>query len=188
LEAESVFDLEEREARLRCKFAATAVFALMVATSGSAQDANFTIVWSTLGEVAASAQQSARTGRQLFTAAELADLSLKKITVARVEVEPTIVTLRPGEGFCLSTLQVRATTEQRTPVDGAPLSVSVRQDHRPALGIRRSKNDICFAPTAAGEYPVRLQSLLPARDGTLRGAQMFLRVGGNDSDVSRAGN
>jgi hypothetical protein len=61
-------------------------------------------------------------------------------------------------------------------VGGAPLSISVRQDHKPRLGLRRSKRDICLQPTEAGEYPVRLTSMLPARDGTTRGAQVYLRV------------
>ena len=61
-------------------------------------------------------------------------------------------------------------------VKQAPLSVAVRQDHRDALGIERGKDDICMRPIAAGEYPVRLTSVLPAKDGTARGAQIFLRV------------
>jgi len=159
-----------------CTLAVSLAISLAGPLTAQAQVANFTIVWSTLGEVAASTKQTPRAGRQLFTAAELAELSLKKVTVSKVEVEPAIVALRTGERFCLSKLQVRATADERTPVEGAPLSVSVRQDHREALGIQRSKNDICFSPTAAGEFPIRLQSLLPARDGTVRGAQMFLRV------------
>jgi len=31
-------------------------------------------------------------------------------------------------------------------------------------------------PNEPGEYPVRLTSMLPAQDGTMRGAQMFIRV------------
>lgn len=171
---------------VRCLMCLSGVV-LMTATLAQAQVANFTIAWSPLGEVAASAERPARAGKQLFTAADLAELSLQKVTVARIDVDPSIVNLRTGERFCLSALQVRAMSDQRALVDGAPLAVSVRQDHRATLGIQRSKNDICFSPTAGGEYPVRLQSLLPARDGTVRGAQIFLRVAGS-GETGRAAN
>jgi hypothetical protein len=145
----------------------------------SAQSLDFEIVWATIGEVAAAGENAAtRAGRQLFMASQLADFSLRKVTIARVDVEPTIVRLKVGERFCMTSLNVQAFSENRSSVTGAPLSVSMRQDHRVSLRPQRAKQDICFSPTQAGEYPVRLSSLLPARDGTVRGAQIFLRVQG----------
>jgi hypothetical protein len=61
-------------------------------------------------------------------------------------------------------------------VKRAPLSVSVRQDHRNVLALKSRKQDICVQPTAAGEYPVRFTSLIPAPDGKTEVAQIFLRV------------
>jgi hypothetical protein len=36
-------------------------------------------------------------------------------------------------------------------------------------------------PVEAGEYTVRLTSMLPAQDGTMRGAQIFIRVSDPDA-------
>ena len=109
-------------------------------------------------------------------APDLVEFSLQKITVSKVYVEPSIIPLQAGERFCLTSLRIQASNEDRADVKDAPLSVSVRQDQRERLAIQRGKEDICFKPTMAGEYPVRFNSLLPARDGTTRGAQIFLRV------------
>lgn len=147
----------------------------------NAQIADFQIVWVNVGEVAAMTAQPTRAGRQLFMAPELVQFSLKKITVARVDVDPAVVPLKPGERFCLTSLQVRANGDDRTSVDNAPLSVSVRQDQRERLAVERGQENLCFAPTSAGEYPIRFNSLLPARDGTTRGAQIFLRVEDGDA-------
>jgi hypothetical protein len=150
-----------------------------------AQTADFKIVWINVGEVAGSLDgQSARAGRQLFMAPDLVQFSLRNVTIARVAVEPSAIPLKIGEQFCLTSLHVLANADDRTGVDNAPLSVSVRQDQRERLAMKRTKNDICFTPTSPGEYPIRFNSLLPARDGTTRGAQIFLRVQGEDADTS----
>lgn len=160
---------------------------LLLAFAGVAQSVDFKIVWINIGEVATShAGQPARAGRQLFMAPDLVELSLKKITVARVDVDPTIVPLKLGDHYCLTSVRALANADDRTEVDSAPLTVSVRQDQRERLGMRRTKDDICFTPTSPGEYPVRFNSLLPARDGTIRGAQIFLRVQGEDVDAQPA--
>lgn len=151
-----------------------------------AQTADFQIVWINVGEAASAAEgQPPRAGRQLFMAPDLVEFSLKKITVARIEVTPTVVALKTGQEFCLTSLSVVANADDRKQVDNAPLAVSVRQDQRARLAMRRAKNDICFSPTSPGEYPVRFNSLLPARDGSTRGAQIFLRVQGEDADADR---
>jgi hypothetical protein len=148
-----------------------------------AQTSDFKIVWINIGEVAAERDgRTARAGRQLFMAPDLVKFSLDKVTVAKVDVEPTVIALKIGERFCLTSLRVAANDEDRAEVDNAPLSVSVRQDQRERLSMKRAKNDICFAPSSPGEYPVRFNSLLPARDGTTRGAQIFLRVQGENVD------
>jgi hypothetical protein len=78
-------------------------------------------------------------------------------------------------------MNIRALGPERELVGGAPLSISVRQDHKQRLGLNRSKRDICVKPNEPGEYPVRLTSMLPARDGTMRGAQIFIRVSDPDA-------
>lgn len=157
------------------------VVAALVPAPAATQTADFQIVWINVGEVAAAVEgRPVRAGRQLFMAPDLVQFSLNKVTVSRVEVEPAVVALKRGERFCLTSLRVVANSEDRTEVDNAPLSVSVRQDQRERLQMKRGKSDICFRPTNPGEYPIRFNSLLPARDGTTRGAQMFLRVAGEE--------
>jgi hypothetical protein len=156
---------------------------MLLSQLATAQMADFQIVWITVGEVAAASDgHTARAGRQLFMAPDLVQFSLNKITVARVEVEPSVIALKIGEQFCLTSLRVLANADDRKAIDNAPLSVSVRQDQRERLSMTRAKNDLCFMPTSPGEYPVRFNSLLPARDGTTRGAQIFLRVQGGNLD------
>jgi hypothetical protein len=161
--------------------ALSGVIAALLPALGLSQTADFQIVWINVGEVAAALEgHAARAGRQLFMAPDLVQFSLNKVTVARVEVEPAVISLKPGERFCLTSLHVVANSEDRSEVDNAPLSVSVRQDQRERLQMKRAKTDICFRPTSPGEYPIRFNSLLPARDGTTRGAQIFVRVEGED--------
>lgn len=139
--------------------------------------ADFQIVWVTIGDAETSAGDSPpRAGRHLFMAADLTAMSLKQVSVTRVDVTPVVSTLTVGQRFCLTSLQMAARAPDGGLVKKAPLSISVRQDHRDALGFERGKDDICVRPIATGEYPIRFTSVLPATDGTTRGAQIFLRV------------
>jgi hypothetical protein len=170
-----VVDLGMRS--LKVFLGAIASVAALATLPSFSQVADFQVVWINVGEAAAAADgKSARAGRQLFMAPDLVEFSLKKVTIAKVDVEPATIELQVGERFCLTSLDIHALTEERTDVLDAPLSVSVRQDHRERLDVQRGKRNICFKPDAGGEYPVRFNSLLPARDGTTRGAQIFLRV------------
>jgi hypothetical protein len=117
-----------------------------------------------------------RAGRQLFKASDLMDMTLHNVKVLRVDVDPVALQIVVGQQVCLSTLNIRAYDAEQKLVRAAPLSVAIRQDHKERLQLQRSKGDICVRPAAAGEYPVRFTSLLPAPDGSMRGAQMFLRV------------
>lgn len=135
------------------------------------------IVWVVIGETAAAgADLPVRAGRHLFMAKELTEFSLRRIQIARVEALPTIVELGLGEAFCVTSLQIAAFTAAGTAVKGAPLSISVRQDHKEAMGLDRRRNNICVKGVSAGEYPIRFTSMLPAADGTARGAQVFVRI------------
>lgn len=156
-------------------FAGTALaFAGLIGPLG-AQD--FQIVWVVVGEVASGNDEvPVRAGKHLFMASDLIELSLADVNIINVEVATPVRELAVGERLCLSELQVSALDETRVPIAKAPLSVSVRQDQRRKLGMRRTKRDICLQPRQPGEYPVRLTSMLPAPDGTVRGAQIFLRV------------
>lgn len=138
---------------------------------------SYQIVWVAIGEAASSDGSGAvRAGRQLFDAGELAALSLDSVRVSRVDVEPTLSEIPVGARWCMSSLNIRAFDPDQKLIPEAPLTVTVRQDHRPHIGLKRSRKDICLHPTEAGEYSVRLTSLLPAPDGSMRGAQVFLHV------------
>jgi hypothetical protein len=153
------------------------LLAISVPGPAQAQDGPFQIVWVVIGEASsASDKDPAHAGRQLFMASDLMSKSMANVKVEQVEVDPVINQLAVGQRLCLAKMSIRTTGPDKESVGGAPLSISVRQDHKPRLGLTRSKRDICLQPTEAGEYPVRLTSMLPARDGTTRGAQVYLRV------------
>lgn len=142
-----------------------------------AQAADFQIVWVVVGEAASSdGKGAARAGRQLFGASDLMSKTLRSVKVAKVDVQPVVIELAVGEELCLSTLSINAFDSDQKPILGAPLSVAVRQDHKERLDLQRSRKNICVRPNEPGEYPLRLTSLLPAPDGTMRGAQVFLRA------------
>lgn len=135
------------------------------------------IVWVVIGEAAGAApNEPVRAGRHLFMAKELADFTLKNVDVARVDAQPEIVELTVGERFCVTSLRLSAFTAAGGIVKGSPMTISVRQDHKEPMGLDRSRKDICVKGVSAGEYPIRFSSLLPAKDGTSRGAQVFIRV------------
>ncbi|HEX7115708.1 MAG TPA: hypothetical protein VF193_11310 [Steroidobacter sp.] len=140
------------------------------------------LVWVTIGEAAASDEQGrTRAGRQLFTTiSDLLPLTMQNVRIVRVELTPTIELTR-GARFCLSSLEIHALDPSGERVPGAPLSVAVRQDQKNALRLVRSDSDICMRPSRIGEYPLRFTSLMPAPDGTTRGAQLFIRVKGLSS-------
>jgi hypothetical protein len=138
---------------------------------------DFQIVWVQVGEAASGdAKRSVRVGRQLFMASDLMEWSLQNVKVTRVEAKPVVLELGVGDEMCLSALDLRTYAVNHQPVNGAPLSIAVRQDQKDRLGLRRSRHDICVRPHDAGEYPIRFNSLLPAPDGTTRGAQIFVRA------------
>lgn len=161
-----------------CRASRMAAIVLLVASwPQPAAAADFQIVWVVIGEAAAAAgQEPMSVGRHLFMAPDLAEFSLKRITVSRVDAEPVVTNLAVGERFCLDSLKLSAYGPDRSIVRRAPVSISVRQDYRDGMGLERSKRNICMTPTVAGEYPIRFTSLLPAADGSTRGAQIFVRV------------
>lgn len=162
----------------------TAVVAFQPAVG---QSGPFQIVWVVIGEASsASDKDPAHAGRQLFMASDLVSKSLANVRVEQVEVVPVVNELAMGQRLCLTKMSIRTLGPGKELVGGAPLSISVRQDHKPRLGLRRSKRDICLQPTEAGEYPVRLTSMLPARDGSTRGAQVYLRVSDPDKTTDPA--
>ena len=137
----------------------------------------FQIVWVVIGEASSASDTApAHAGRQLFMASDLVSKSLANVRIEQVEVAPVISELTTGQRLCLGSMSIRTLGPGKELVSGAPLSISVRQDHKPRLGLKRSKRDICLQPSEAGEYPVRLTSMLPALDGSTRGAQVYLRV------------
>lgn len=159
-----------------------AVLAIVASGPALGGESPFQIVWVVIGEASSATETvPAHAGRQLFMASDLVSRSLANIKVEQVEVTPAINELGLGQRLCLTKLSIRTLGPDRRLVAEAPLSISVRQDHRQRLGLNRGKRDICLQPTEAGEYPVRLTSMLPARDGTTRGAQVYIRVADRDT-------
>ena len=157
------------------------VYALLACTMWTSQPASaqgeFQIVWVNVGEAATeNVSGAARAGKRLFAGAELAKLSLENVRVARIDAAPVVTEIALGQQWCLSALDVRAFDAEQELVPAAPLSVTVRQDQRPRLQMKRTARDLCVRPSEPGEYPLRLTSVLPAPDGSIRGAQIFLRV------------
>lgn len=149
---------------------------------------NFQIVWVVVGEAEATAgTRPARVGKQLFMASELMTLSMQNVKVARLDVAPAVSTISVGQQLCVSSLNMVAYDSNGAALASAPLSISIRQDQKQKLALTRGKRDICVTPEDVGEYPIRFSSLLPARDGTTRGAQIFLRVGNKSANVAAAG-
>jgi hypothetical protein len=130
---------------------------------GFPQRADFTIAWTNIGEVASQAPEAATKVQ-------------RDTRIVRVDVQPTIVEVAVGKQICMSSFQVHAFAADGKPVAGVPLSISVREDHRPQLQLTHLQG-ICMRPARSGEYPIRLTSKVPAADDTLRGAQVFLRAG-----------
>jgi hypothetical protein len=131
-------------------------------------------------------KQPVRVGRHLFMASELLDYSMKSVKVSRIDVSPAVSQVVIGTRLCVSSLSITAYDSEARILERAPLSISVRQDQKQKLALKRDKNDICVSPNEAGEYPMRFASLLPARDGTTRGAQIFLRVAEATSETTGA--
>jgi hypothetical protein len=172
---------------IRCRMGLAACLLAMISGLGvaAAQEGPFQIVWVVVGEASSISDKApAHAGRQLFMASDLVSKSLANVRVERVEVTPVVNELSVGERLCLANMSIRALGPAKEMIGGAPLSISVRQDQKPRLGLSRSKRDICLQPSAPGEYLVRLTSMLPARDGTTRGAQVYLRVSDPDKTTN----
>ena len=120
-------------------------------------------------------------------ASELMSLSMKNVKVARLDVAPAVSTISVGQQLCVSSLNMIAYGPDGAALASAPLSISIRQDQKQKLALTRGKTDICVTPEDPGEYPIRFASLLPARDGTTRGAQIFLRVGNKSASAATEG-
>jgi hypothetical protein len=148
---------------------------------------DFQIVWVQVGEAASADKNGVvRAGRRLFDVSDLAELSLDNIRITQVEALPIVTELRVGKEWCLPQLQIKALGADGAPTPAAPLSITVRQDHREHIGLLRTRKNICLKPTQPGEYPLRLTSLLPAPDGSTRGAQIFLRVAEDSANAHTA--
>jgi hypothetical protein len=162
---------------LAWKMAVLAVLSSVLVASIAGAQTPYQIVWVVIGEASSAADKgSAHVGRQLFMASDLVSKSMANVKVERVDVTPVVNELTVGQRLCLTAMNIRTLGPDQALIAGAPLSISVRQDHKQRLALNRTKRDICVRPNAAGEYPLRLTSMLPARDGTMRGAQVYIRV------------
>lgn len=178
-----------RSPRQWCAPICTLLFAAALGSPvGVDAQPDFQIVWVVVGEAAAADEKGAvRAGRRLFDVSDLAALSLDNVRITQVHALPVVTQLRVGEEWCLTELQVRAFGADGAVAPGAPVSISVRQDHREHIRLKRTRKNICLKPSEPGEYPLRLTSLLPAPDGSTRGAQIFLRVADPtaESDIAK---
>src|SRR5687768_10313175 len=114
----------------RWSAACMAVAMALAAAPLASQESPFQIVWVVIGEASsASDKQPANAGRQLFMASDLMSANLANVRVEQVEVAPVINTLDVGERLCLTQMSIRTTGPDKEPIGGAPLSISVRQDH-----------------------------------------------------------
>jgi hypothetical protein len=125
-----------------------------------AQD--FKVVWSTVAEVVSAGKEAVPVERSS--------------KVVRVDVEPAILPIAVGKQVCVSAFQLRAFAPDGRALAGVPLSIGIREDQKLPLQLTHPKGDLCMRPSAAGEYPIRFTSKLPAPDDTQRGAQIYLRV------------
>src|ERR1044072_436792 len=99
--------------------------------------ADFQIVWGVVGDaVTSSGAEPSRAGRHLSMASDLAEMSLNQISVRNLDVEPKVSEITVGHRFCLTSLRIDASGKNGEPVKRAPLSVSVRQDHRSVLALK----------------------------------------------------
>jgi hypothetical protein len=107
---------------------AAALLCLIAPIQGAAQVADFKVAWTTVGEVLSSADSTAATMQP-------------GTKVARVDVQPMIAEVAVGKQVCISSMQVRAFGDDGRPIAGAPLVISVRQDHA------RIRNRSCSSRT-----------------------------------------
>jgi hypothetical protein len=135
---------------------------LSVGSCPGAVAQDFKVLWSTVGEVVSAGKDAVPVGRSS--------------KVVRVDVEPAILPIAVGKQVCVSAFQLRAFAPDGRALAGAPLSIVIREDQKLPLQLTHPKGDLCMRASAAGEYPIRFTSKLPAPDATLRGAQIYLRV------------
>jgi hypothetical protein len=175
--------------RARFRMLCRAVFAALALCAGvhlapSLAQGGFQIVWVMIGEAATDDESGdARAGRRLFDAGDIASRALENVRIVRIDARPIVTEIEVGQRWCVSSLELRAFGPGGEFVPEAPVSITVRQDLRDDMRLTRSRRDICLRPTIPGEYPLRFTSLLPAPDGTMRGAQVFVRA----SDPASAG-
>jgi hypothetical protein len=146
----------------RIHFGAALLTCGWIAVTAAGQAVEFKVAWTTIGTIVSPGDSG--------TAALQRDTR-----IANVDVQPTIIELAVGKELCVSSLQVRTFGADRKPVAGVRLQIAVRKDQMQPLQLKRAKG-ICMQPARSGEYPIRFTSEVPAADGTLRGAQIFLRA------------
>lgn len=150
----------------------TSTLMLIAAFAVSAQS-NLNIVWREVAQAHSNAAGASPTVQPLAAASAPAPATVK---VDRLVVSPAIVSGSVGKTVCISQLDIAAYTESGQRAQGVPVSVDMQQDHLRKLTFTPRARDLCFRPQQAGEYIIRLSSKVPAADGTLRGAQVFVRV------------
>ncbi|MET0988402.1 MAG: hypothetical protein ABW034_23630 [Steroidobacteraceae bacterium] len=150
----------------------TSTVMLIAAFAVSAQS-NLKIVWREVGQTHSNAAGASPTVQPLAAASAPIPATVK---VDRLVVSPAIVSGTVGKPVCISQLDIAAYTESGQRMQGVPVSVDMQQDHLRKLTFTPKDKDLCFRPLQAGEYIIRLSSKVPAADGTVRGAQVFVRV------------
>jgi hypothetical protein len=148
-------------------------FSLLLATSTVAAQGLPDIVWREIAQARSNAQGASPTVQSLASQSPPSPESPK---VDRVEIAPEIVRGSVGALVCISQLDIAAYTHAGERASAVPLSIDMQQQQLRKLTFSPKPNDLCFRPREPGEYAIRFSSKLPAADGTLRGAQVFVRV------------
>lgn len=147
---------------------------LLLATASVAGEPTFDVVWREVAQVRSNAPGASPKVQPVVANSPPA---AGNVRVNRVIVAPAIIHAQVGRPVCISGLDIAAFTDTGQRARAVPLTIDMQQNHLRKLSLDRKADDLCFRPSQSGEYAIRFSSKLPAEDGTLRGAQVFVRVG-----------
>lgn len=131
------------------------------------------IVWRRVAQARSNAAGASPTVQALMAAPGPVSAHVK---VDRIVIAPAVITGTIGKPVCISQLDIAAYTDSGQRAHAVPLMVDMQQEHLRKLTFSTRNNDLCLRPTQTGEFTIRFSSQVPAADGTLRGAQVFVRV------------
>ena len=135
---------------------------------------SFTIQWREVAQVQTSAAGEPAVVKPL---AAKSPSQASEAKVERIAIEPAVLRTGRGKIVCLSRFDIAAYGPAGERTASVPLELHMQEQHLRTLTFESKPKDLCFRVTQTGELAIRLTSKIPARDGTYRGAQAFVRVG-----------